>query len=204
MDMTSFWTEAEERIKKYDLLTHSFYVAWSKGELTNSDLQNYSMQYYKHVEEFPEYLATLEKRLPDSELRSCVKENRQDELGSKSADHQAHSDMWLDFADGLGADRVASKNFIPNSQVQELIAHFQNIAAKGSTAEALAAFYAYESQVPQIAYEKAKWLKELYGADARTCRYFSVHAVADIEHAHTWRHLIDREISGNKEKEKRL
>ncbi len=59
MDMTSFWAELEKRITKYDLLTHSFYTAWSKGELTKNDLQMYATQYYQHVQAFPEYLDEL-------------------------------------------------------------------------------------------------------------------------------------------------
>ena len=195
MNMTSFWTEVDERIKKYDLLTHPFYVAWSKGELTNNDLQMYSMQYYKHVEAFPEYLEALEKRLPESNLRSAIKENREDELGSMSADGQSHSDMWLDFAEGTGTDRESTKSFDSISEVNHLISQFRAVSEHGNTIEALAAFYAYESQVPRIADEKGNWLKDLYGADSKTCRYFTVHGIADIEHANVWRRFIDEQIS---------
>jgi len=200
MNMTSFWTAAEARIKKYDLLTHPFYLAWSKGELTRDDLQMYAMQYYRHVEAFPQYLETLEKRLPEGNLRDTIKANREDELGSKSASGQSHSDMWLDFAEGTGANRETTQNFDSISEVKQLISQFRKTSEQGKTVEALAAFYAYESQVPRIADEKAKWLKDLYGADAKTCRYFSVHSVADIEHADTWRRLIDQEINGDQDK----
>jgi pyrroloquinoline-quinone synthase len=50
----------------------------------------------------------------------------------------------------------------------------------------LAAFYAYESQVPEIAKRKALGLRELYGADERSCRYFALHETADIGHARVW------------------
>jgi pyrroloquinoline-quinone synthase len=200
MNMTSFWTAAEERIKKYDLLTHPFYIAWSKGELSKEDLKMYAMQYYKHVDAFPEYLETLENRLPEGRLRRTINENRQDELGALSADGQSHSDMWLDFAEGSGADKEATKSFDPIAEIKQLISQFRTTSANGTTIEALASFYAYESQVPRIADEKGNWLKNLYGADAKTCRYFSVHATADIEHANVWRCLINKEISEQDEK----
>ena len=38
----------------------------------------------------------------------------------------------------------------------------------------LAAFYAYESQMPEIAKRKARGLRELYGVDERSCRYFAL------------------------------
>jgi pyrroloquinoline-quinone synthase len=200
MDMTSFWTEAQERIKKYDLLTHPFYIAWSKGELAKDDLKMYAMQYYKHVEAFPEYLETLENRLPEGTLRCAIRENREDELGLKSSNKQSHSDMWLDFAEGSGADRAMTKNFDPIPEVKQLISQFRTVSEHGNTAEALATFYAYESQVPRIADEKGSWLKNLYGANAKTCRYFHVHAKADIEHAKVWTHLINEEVEGQEEK----
>lgn len=196
MDIESFWMEAEARIKKYDLLTHPFYVAWAKGELAKEDLKMYAMHYYKHVEAFPEYLEALEKRLPENGLRTAIRENREDELGSKSADKKSHSDMWLDFAQGMGADSEASRDFDPMPEVKQLISQFRKVAERGSSVEALAAFYAYESQVPRIAGEKAMWLKDLYGADTKSCRYFSVHSTADIEHANIWKQLISKEIAG--------
>jgi pyrroloquinoline-quinone synthase len=200
MNQTAFWSEIETTIAKYDLLKHAYYQAWSNGQLTTADLQTYALQYYSHVEAFPSYLEALEQRLPEGHLRSTIAENRQDELGSKSASGTSHSDMWLDFAYGMGAkkEQVESTNTIP--EIKDLINQFYDYAKQGQIIEALAAFYAYESQVPRIAEEKAAGLKNRYGADAKTCKYFTVHSVADIEHAQTWRELIDQEIDGDTNK----
>ncbi len=79
-----------------------------------------------------------------------------------------------------------------------MIARFRSVAEKGSLVEALASFYAYESQVPGVAEEKAKGLKnERYGASARTRAYFTVHAYVDIHHAEVWRTLLQQEIEKN-------
>ena len=61
--------------------------------------------------------------------------------------------------------------------------------------EALAALYAYESQVPRIAREKAAGLRRFYGAEGNTCRYFDLHQTADLEHARIWREQIEHEIA---------
>ena len=200
MDEKSFWMSVEQQIAKYDLLKHAFYKAWSNGELSTADLQAYALQYYPHVEAFPSYLEALEKRLPQGQLRSTIEENRQDELGSKSASGTTHSDMWLDFAYGMGANKeqVQGINSIP--EIKQLMAQFYSYAEQGQTIEALAAFYAYESQVPRIAQEKEAGLKNKYGADKKTCRYFAVHKTADIEHSETWRQLINKEIAGDTNK----
>jgi pyrroloquinoline-quinone synthase len=40
--------------------------------------------------------------------------------------------------------------------------------------------------------EKARGLKERYGADEKACRYFTLHATADVYHANVWRELLAR------------
>jgi pyrroloquinoline quinone (PQQ) biosynthesis protein C len=68
-----------------------------------------------------------------------------------------------------------------------------------SPAEVLAAFYAYESQVPRISGEKACSLMKHYGADERTCGYFALHTYADVRHSQVWRdelhYLVSRNVS---------
>ncbi len=195
MDTTAFWCEFNARIEKYDLLTHSFYQAWTNGSLTKDDLRMYSSQYYKHIEAFPGYLEMLENRLEGGGLKQAIKDNREDELGALSSDKRSHSDIWLDFAAGMGADRseVEGAEILP--QVNELVDFFSNTASNGTTIEALAAFCAYESQVPRIAKEKAVGLKQRYGADAKAYKYFSIHSTADIEHTKVWQELIEQELN---------
>jgi pyrroloquinoline-quinone synthase len=197
MNMTTFWSEFESRIGKYDLLKHAFYQAWTNGTLSKDDLRMYSTQYYKHIEAFPSYLEKLEKRLEQGKLRDAIEENRADELGSMSKDGRSHSDIWLDFAAGMGASRNDVESAETIAQIDRLVDHFSEVASNGETIEALAAFCAYESQVPRIAQEKAAGLKDRYGASAKTYSYFSIHAVADIEHTKVWKELIETETAGD-------
>jgi pyrroloquinoline-quinone synthase len=48
-----------------------------------------------------------------------------------------------------------------------------------------------------VAAEKERGLKELYGADAKTCKYFTLHKTADIQHANVWKKLIDEHVAGD-------
>ena len=73
------------------------------------------------------------------------------------------------------------------------------LQAKEGQEEVLAAFYAYESQVPRIAREKDRGLREMYGADELTTRYFSLHATADIYHSNVWREQLGKRIAANSE-----
>ena len=99
-----FFQALDARIESYDLLKHPFYQAWSKGDLTRDDLREYSAEYWHHVSAFPSYLSALHSQLPDGKLRRLVLENLADEEGLE--DGAPHSDLWMDFARGMGANEV--------------------------------------------------------------------------------------------------
>jgi pyrroloquinoline-quinone synthase len=198
MTTQEFSQQLDSRIAKYDLLCHPFYKAWAAGELTREDLRAYAQDYYHHVERFPTYLGELGMRLQDGELRRALLANMADEQGGENpaGDPQtAHSELWLDFAEGMGANR----NMLhpPIAEVRELIDHFSRVAREGSPDEALSAFYAYESQVPRVAQEKARGLRQMYGADEKTCAYFRLHTTADIYHSQVWRQQLEKRLHAN-------
>src|ERR1700761_840274 len=146
MELQAFLTALEERIARYDLLCHPYYKAWTAGELTREHLRAYAGDYYHHVAAFPAYLSTLHSRLEDGEVRRAVLRN----LCGEEIEGRPHSELWLDFAEGMGAGRqeVRRRDVLP--QVRQLIDEFRRVAREGSSTEALAAFYAYESQVPRV------------------------------------------------------
>jgi pyrroloquinoline-quinone synthase len=199
MNTTEFFQQLDTRISKYDVLCHPFYKAWSAGRLTREDLREYAQDYYHHVEAFPSYLAALGMRLEDGELRRAVLANMCDEKGVDSANNAVpHSDLWLDFAEGMGSSRNLEWHR-PVPEVRQLIRYFHRVASEGLPEEALAAFYAYESQVPRVAVEKERGLREMYGADDKTCGYFSLHAEADVYHSRVWRGLLEKRIAEHPE-----
>ena len=202
--MNDFFEQLNARIARYDLLRHPFYQAWSMGQLSNDDLREYAQDYYRHVDAFPGYLDEFQSRLGEGELRRAVQANMLDELGAEDATGQvgrSHSELWLDFAEGVGAERTMAGHE-PVDEVKGLTAYFTRVAREGSPAEALAAFYAYESQVPRVAQEKARWLREAYAVDERTCGYFTLHATADVHHSAVWRNQLRKWLTANPDQEK--
>jgi pyrroloquinoline-quinone synthase len=199
MTIEQFFEQLDARIAMYDLLCHPFYQAWSAGELTREDLREYARDYYHHVEAFPIYLAELGIRLDESELRQAVLANMAEEKGMADAfgDPSApHSELWLDFAEGMGARRDM-RGHRPVPEVKELTSFFHRVASEGTPEEALAAFYAYESQVPRVAKEKARGLREMYGADERVTAYFTLHTTADVYHSQVWRQQLGKRLKSN-------
>lgn len=195
MNQQEFFHQLEARIAKYDLLCHPFYQSWSQGKLTTADLREYAAEYYHHVAAFPSYLSAFHSRLQDGAVRKAVAENCADEEGIGSPDGRSHAELWMDFAAGFGGSQQDVQARRPVKEMMELIASFRRIAREGSSAEALAAFYAYESQVPRVAREKARGLKEMYGADAKACRYFTLHTTADVRHSQVWKQLLSKEVA---------
>jgi pyrroloquinoline-quinone synthase len=192
MNTEIFFNELDARIKKYDLLCHPFYKAWSEGALSREDLREYACDYYHHVAAFPSYLAELGIRLPEGELRRAILANMSDEKGGEDAfgaPAPSHAELWLDFAEGMGAKRQMYGHQ-PIAEVRDLIGYFSQIAREGAPEEALAAFYAYESQVPRVAQEKARGLREMYGADEKAYAYFTLHSTADVYHSGVWREQL--------------
>jgi pyrroloquinoline-quinone synthase len=199
MTFPQFSEQLEARIAKYDLLCHPFYKAWAAGELTREELRAYAAEYYPHVAAFPGHLLRLSARTLEGALRGALLMNRADELGTDGG--RPHHELWLDFAEGMGGARDQVRGHKPLPEVAELMAHFRRVAHEGSPAEALATFYAYESQVPRVAKEKERGLREFYGADARTCGYFTLHQTADVHHAQVWKQELERELAANPETE---
>lgn len=200
METKTFLSLLDERIRQYDLLKHPFYQAWSEGKLTPADLREYAGDYYPHVEAFPGYLEKFSNRLEDGELRRTVLANMNDELGrarTTGKTERSHAELWLDFAEGMGGNRLQKIRVV--EEVENLIAWFRNVAAEGAPEEALAAFYAYESQIPHVAEEKNRGLRDLYGADEKTRGYFTLHATADIHHSQVWRKQLEKRVQANPE-----
>ncbi len=102
-----------------------------------------------------------------------------------------HPELWLKFARGLGVEDVDVRATEKQPETEGLIDTFQSVCRDGSTAEGLAALYAYESQIPAICESKIDGLKKHYGFnDPEHYRYFSVHLEADREHSAAEREML--------------
>ena len=72
-----------------------------------------------------------------------------------------------------------------------MIDTFRSVCCDGTTAEGLAALYAYESQIPAVSESKIDGLKKHYGFnDPKAYEYFSVHVEADREHSAAEREML--------------
>ena len=183
--------EIDNDIAQKHLLTHPFYLAWTRGELSKEALADYARQYYHHVAAFPTYLSALHANCEDHATRKQVLNNLIDE----EAGSPNHPELWKKFADGLGVQDVELGRTEKQPETKKLIDTFRSVCSQGSTAEGLAALYAYESQIPSICESKIDGLKKHYGfTKSEHYEYFTVHVKADREHSAAEREMLNRYI----------
>jgi len=195
MPIAQLLERIDAAIADKNLLKHPFYQDWQAGKLSRQSLQLYAAQYYQHVEAFPKHLRVLAERADES-LKLVVLEN----LAEEENPAQPHPQLWRDFAAALGvsAEDITASPSLPGTQ--NVVHTFREICANRPVAEAVAALYAYESQVPEIAATKIDGLNRFYGiSDRKGTAYFSVHEEADKAHRSAWRNWLAENAVGNEE-----
>src|SRR5712664_1638751 len=190
--MNKHLDEIDKYIAAKHLLKHPFYLAWTRGELSREALADYAQQYYQHVAAFPTYLSAVHANCDDQSTRKELLNNLIDE----EAGSPNHPELWLNFAEGLGVSRSDAQRDEQWPKTKNLIDTFRSVCRDGSTAEGLAALYAYESQIPAICESKIDGLKKHYGFnDPKQYEYFSVHIEADREHSATEREMLSSYVN---------
>lgn len=169
------------------LLGHSFYTKWVAGTLPTGALQDYARQYYAFESTFPRILSGLHSRSDSPQVRASLLENLWDEEHGDTN----HAELWLRFAEGIGVDRAEVRSADRNPATSELVEGYLETSREAPVAAGVAAVYAYERQVPQVAQAKIDGLKQRYGIDdGRTLEFFETHATLDVEHSEAERQII--------------
>jgi pyrroloquinoline-quinone synthase len=189
--MNKHLDKIDSDIAEKHLLKHPFYLAWTRGELSKDALTDYAKQYYYHVAAFPTYLSAVHAKCDDQPTRKQILSNLIDE----EAGSPNHPELWKQFASRLGVNNVDLAKTDKQPETKNLIETFRSVCGNESTAESLAALYAYESQIPAICESKIEGLKKHYGfTDPKGYEYFSVHIEADKEHSATEREMLSAYI----------
>jgi len=195
MPNTELLAKIDAAIADKNLLKHPFYRDWQMGKLTREALQLYASQYYRHVEAFPKHLRVLAART-EGPIRNIILEN----LAEEENPTRPHPKLWRDFAATLGVDEddITSCPALPGTQA--VVETFREIVGDRSVVEAVAALYAYESQVPEIATSKIAGLRNFYGVtSSKGLAYFTLHEEADKIHRAAWRGWLEQYAHGDED-----
>jgi pyrroloquinoline-quinone synthase len=190
--MNNYLDSIDQQIAGKHLLTHPFYLAWTRGDLSQEALTDYATQYYHHVAAFPTYLSALHSQCDDQPMRKQILANLIDE----EAGEPTHPELWLQFAEALGTSREEVWATEKQPETAALIDTFRGVSGSGATTNGLAALYAYESQIPSVSESKIDGLKKHYGCtDPKSYQYFSVHVEADREHSAAEREMLTEHLN---------
>lgn len=139
-----------------------------KASLVKKQRRHYAEQYFYNVLAEPTYLSAVYYNTPhihsetnsgDISVRQEILKNLIDEeYGEKN-----HPALWKTFAFAIGSSdkSLANTTALPNTE--RLIATFRDMCLNQPFYAGLAALYAFESQVPEIAAVKIDGLNKFYG-----------------------------------------
>src|SRR6202521_3187577 len=166
--------------------------------MTLDELKGYTCQYYQHVLAFPRYVSGTHANCDDLADRQELLENlREEEEGPNN-----HPELWLRFGEAIGLQREEMTAAEPLPETTALDESFRRITKDSPFIAGIAALYAYESQVPEVAGTKMEGLKRYYGVDSPDgLRFFVVHHSLDVEHSAVTRNMVARyaEAPGDEE-----
>lgn len=184
----------DDQIAKKHLLQHPFYQAWLDGTLPKASMQDYARQYFAFESSFPRFLSALHSRTEDASVRQRILENLWDE--EHGTDN--HAELWLRFAEGIGVPRAEVVDAQRNDATSALVALYTEVTTEAPVAEAVAAIYAYERQVPDVAPSKIDGLAKHYGiTDRPALTFFRVHGELDVEHSDEERAMLGELVAGD-------
>jgi pyrroloquinoline-quinone synthase len=183
----SFVEKLDAAVMGRSMLSHLFYQAWNAGKLDRSILQEYVKQYFAHVKAFPSYVSGVHSQMDKLEMRRLLLEN----LIEEEHGEDNHPELWLRFCEGLGVPREEVMKAELLDKTQQSVAAFRSLTRERGAEAGLAALYAYESQIPEVAQTKRAGLKEFYALDdERSVEFFRVHESADVYHSATERDFL--------------
>jgi pyrroloquinoline-quinone synthase len=166
---------------RHDVLRHPFYLRWSAGELSRSELAHYSGQYRYAVLALAaaaaQAAAAVDPAL-DPRLRA--------ELDEHATEEAAHVALWDGFCAAVGGSATAAAS----PETADCARAWAGDASR-PLLHSLVALHAIEAAQPAIAATKRIGLATHYGlADGAATAYFELHERRDVEHAASSRELI--------------
>ena len=182
----------DQMIDERHLLKHPFYTKWAAGSLPIEAMQEYARQYFAFESAMPRFLSAIHSRTESAAARQQLLDNLWDEEHGRDN----HAELWLRFAEGIGVDRDDVRSAPRNPATEALVATYSELSRTASPAEGVAALYAYERQVPEVAGSKISGLEAHYDVtDKRAQAFFIVHGEMDVEHSAAERTMLAELIS---------
>lgn len=169
----------DDLIASRSLLQHPFYVKWSKGELSMDDMNVYAKEYFHLAKRIPGIVERVKNRAIEQspDMQAMIQENMEEE--------QEHVGLWKRFANSLGITNEELEAYQPSETVQSAVQALEEVA-EGTFEDGIAAMYALEKELPEIAATKKEGLCKFYGLESEDAHiYFDEH-LKEEKHLQVW------------------
>lgn len=180
--MTSVATFREEMVatvERRHCKTHPLTVAWANGELTTEQLGLWAVEHYHFTHDLHTFFGRIMANSDQQEGRDMELDNLADEQNPEDP----HNRQLLDFISACGLDTKSAIQRIPLPTTQALRDWLFLLCDRRPWQEAAAGFHVgLESQLAPICDRLVPALRDHYGFDERSIRFFVTHQTADVEH----------------------
>jgi pyrroloquinoline quinone (PQQ) biosynthesis protein C len=188
-DSHACWVTSAAR---YRLIEHPFHAAWSRGALCNGALYSYATQFWHQAKAFPSHLLALADRVPvGSTTRRTLISNCTDELLSD------RTGLWLQFLSACGTTLPATDAAGLLPETTRCVSFFERTCTRAPVVFALAALFAFESQMAAVWRPSLRALRDFYGMSGDALGYFLFHAEVDMRHAGDLQRCIAAHVVAN-------
>ena len=158
---------------------HPLTDAWVRGELSRQQIGRWGIEHWHYTHDLHRLIGRILANCDQQEGRDMEIDNIADEQNAADP----HNLQLLDFIDACGLDGEALIQRPPLPTTQGMRDWLLLLADRRSWQEAAAGFHVgMEAQLAQICDRLVPVLREHYGFDEHTIRFFVTHQTADVEH----------------------
>ena len=173
---------------------HPLWQRIAEGGVDRAGLQQFAVQFFLQVREFPRAVSGLHARCPDASERIELAESLyEEETGRISGCGLPHPELFLLFGTATGLPREAFLEGRALPGTASLIHWFELSTRSLSYLEGTAAItLAAEGQVPGAFGPFARSLEKHYGFTQEQVSFWDVHEIADRDHSDVGDHAVLR------------
>ncbi len=175
----SFRQDMLDVVEQRHCKRHPLTEAWAQGELSKEQLGRWAVEHYHYTKDLHTFFGRILANCDQQKGRDMELDNLADEQNPEDP----HNRQLLDFVDACDLDSQALISQLPVPTTQALRDWLLLVCEKRSWQEAAAGLHVgMEAQLAPICDRLVPALRDKYGFDERSIRFFVTHQTADVEH----------------------
>jgi pyrroloquinoline-quinone synthase len=188
--LEEFFTDLEKELLQTGCVNNGLFNTFRLGDITLTDVQMFTDQYYLYIRTFPQILAGLSARVEDETVRRELAKTIVSELGGEGG--EIHFKLFERVVNQLGIDvaGVGEAEYFPETIA--LVEGIKQLFLEDNIAAALGGHYTIEfSGLPMISslYEGFRTFAD---STTESMEYFYLHLLVEREHVEWIHSAVER------------